>query len=340
MSTATNHHIVVAQAEVFTSPLQFSAPPGINITQELYPNTTPDQVHERCRNATIIVLSYLRLDAIALSEAITPNLKFIAIAAVGTDSVDLEACRKRGIIVSNCPAANVESVSNHVMGMYFAARRNVIRMDRVVKDGNWFKNGHGPLVSGKMKDKNQELCLTCDEETVGILGYGSVGKKVAQLSKALGMKVLIAGRKGANGERTGTNIERTPFEEVLKQSTVLVVAVPRCPETMNLISTTEFQKMSCKAVLINISRGGIVDENALVQALKDRSIFGAATDVFGTEPASAENSPLLADGTTDLNLTTSPHLAWYADKTMENYLTTTPTNIRNFFLGSPTNLVV
>jgi lactate dehydrogenase-like 2-hydroxyacid dehydrogenase len=166
-----------------------------------------------------------------------------------------------------------------------------------------------------------------------------IGKKVAQLSKGLGMKVLIAGRKGQKETTKKGDIERTPFEDVLKRSTVLVIAVPRVPETMNLISTAEFQAMSQNTVLINISRGGIVDEAALLQALKEKSIFGAATDVFGSEPASAETSPLLAEDTRNLNLTTSPHLAWYANKTMKNYLTISPSNVHNFLLGKPTNLV-
>ncbi|CRG89568.1 glycerate dehydrogenase [Talaromyces islandicus] len=337
MSTTTNHHLVVTQAGVFSPPIQFTAPPGINLTQEHFSDTTPDQLHERIHKASIIVMCWTRLDSVALSEVVTPNLKFIAVTAVGTDSVDLETCRRRGILVSNCPAANVESVSNHAMALYFAARRNVVQMDRVIKDGIWDKDG--PSVALRMKDRNQGLGLTSEEETVGIIGFGSVGKKVAQLSKALGMKVLIAGRKGQNETTKKGDIGRTPFEDVLRRSTVLVIAVPRVPETINLISTVEFQAMSHNTVLINISRGGIVDEAALLQALKHKSIFGAATDVFGSEPASAATSPLLAEDTRDLNLTTSPHLAWFANKTMKNYLTISPNNVNNFLLGKPTNLV-
>lgn len=174
MSKTTDHHLVVTQAGVFSPPIQFEAPPGVSLTQEHFPDTTPDQLHERIHKATIIVSCWTRLDSVALSEAVTPNLKFIAVTAVGTDSVDLEMCRRRGILVSNCPAANVESVSNHVMAMYFSARRNVVQMDRVVKDGVWHKDG--PSVALRMKDRNQNLCLTCEEETVGVIGFGSVGK--------------------------------------------------------------------------------------------------------------------------------------------------------------------
>lgn len=164
---------------------------------------------------------------------------------------------------------------------------------------------------------------------------------MAQIAQALGMKVLIAGRKGEEDTTSNSsNTERTPFDEVIKISTVVVVCVPRLPETMNLISATEFQKMSHKAVLINVSRGGIVNEADLLQALKDRSIHGAATDVFGVEPASAETSPLLAEDTSQLNLTTSPHLAWCADKTVKNYAAMSPKNVMNYLLGHPANLVV
>ncbi|OKL63730.1 hypothetical protein UA08_00905 [Talaromyces atroroseus] len=334
-----HHHLVHLQAGLFNPPHVFTAPPGVTLTQEHHPSTALDQLHARIRNATIIVLSYLRIDAETLSKAVSPNLKFIAITAVGTDTVDLEACRRRGIRVASCPGSNVESVTNHVMALYFAARRNIVRIDRATKDGTWKRTGS--MLGDMLEFRDGGLCLTCDEEVVGILGYGTVeetvGKRVAQVSRALGMKVLISGRKG---EGHSTDTQRISFDEVLTKSTLLVIAVPRLPETINLISTAEFQKMSYKTVLINVSRGGIVDEAALLQALKDRSIHGAATDVFAVEPASAETSPLLAEDTSGLNLTLSPHVAWCADKTAKNYASMSPMNVMNFLLGSPTNLVV
>ncbi|EED21486.1 D-isomer specific 2-hydroxyacid dehydrogenase family protein [Talaromyces stipitatus ATCC 10500] len=330
---AEHHHLVHLQAGLFDPSHQFTAPPGITLTQEHYSNTTPDQLHARLRDATILVLCYTRINAEALSEAVSPKLKFIAITAVGTDSVDLETCRRRGIRVSNCPGSNVESVSNHVMALYFAARRNVVRMDRATKDGTWLKVGS--MLSNRMADRDGDWCLTCEEEVMGILGYGYVGKRVAKMAQALGMKVLIAGRKGEDSPSTSndTDIQRIPFDEVLQKSTVLVIAVPRIPETMNMISTAEFAKISHKAVLINVSRGGIVDEVALLQALKYRSIHGAATDVFAIEPASVKTSPLLAEGVEELNLTTSPHVAWCADRTAKNYARMSPENVMNFLLG-------
>lgn len=152
-------------------------------------------------------MCWTRLDSVALSEEVTPNLKFIAVTAVGTDSVDLETCRRRGILVSNCPAANVESVSNHAMALYFAARRNVVQMDRVVKDGVWPKEG--PKVALRMKDTSQGLGLTCKEETVGIIGFGSVGKYSLILS------VPVADHKQPqNRQESSTTIQGSRHESL------------------------------------------------------------------------------------------------------------------------------
>lgn len=171
-----HHHLVHLQAGLFNPRHVFTAPPGVTLTQEHHLNTAPDQLYDRLRDATIIVFSYVHIDAVALSEAVSPNLKFIAITAVGTDTVDLEACRRRGIRVASCPGTNVESVANHVMAQYFAARRNVVRMDRVVKDGTWKR--HRLLPYSMLDDADGASCLTADEEIVGILGHGTVGKLI------------------------------------------------------------------------------------------------------------------------------------------------------------------
>jgi glycerate dehydrogenase len=154
----------------------------------------------------------------------------------------------------------------------------------------------------------------------------------------LGMKVLISDRRGAKAIREG----RAPFEEVLKQSTVLMLILPRTPDSLNLISTAELKAMRHQAVLINVSRGGIMDEAALVQALKEQWIAGAGVDVYATEPAGPETSPLAAADAKDLNLTLSPHTAWLSDTTMQNLQRMVVENVEGFCAGSPpeVNLVV
>ena len=144
------------------------------------------------------------------------------------------------------------------------------------------------------------------------------------------MKVLVAARKSPTPSWEGLNgvlpppasaptEDRVPFADVLRQSTVLVLSLPRNPETLNLISTPEFETMSPYAVLVNIARGGIVDEAAVVQALKQDKIAGYATDVFEKEPAEGpEDTPLMSNEAKDLNITLSPHLAWFAARTLKN----------------------
>ena len=157
------------------------------------------------------------------------------------------------------------------------------------------------------------------------------------------MKILISDRKSTNlgTQDQTTQTTRTPFSTVLQESTVLMVLVPKTQDTLNLISTTELQNMNPHAVIINISRGGIVDETAIIEALRTGQIAGYATDVFETEPAEgAKDSPLLAPEARDLNLTLSPHLAWFGERTRTNLIKMLKDNIELFIAGTPQNLVV
>lgn len=155
---------------------------------------------------------------------------------------------------------------------------------------------------------------------------GCLGRRIASLGHALGMKVLVAARKPSSyplseDESPALIAEdgRVPFYDVLQQATVLVLSLPRNPQTLNLLSAAEFQKMHPYAVLINIARGGIVDETAVVQALKERRIAGYATDVYQVEPVGGPgDTPLLREDAKDLNITLTPHLAWFAQRTIKN----------------------
>lgn len=135
--------------------------------------------------------------------------------------------------------------------------------------------------------------------------------------------------------------DRVPFDEVLKQATVLVLSLPRIPETLNLISSAEFEKMHPYAVLINISRGGIVDEAAVVQALKQKQIAGYATDVYNVEPVEGpEDTPLLSEEAKDLNITMSPHLAWFSQRTLKNLGDILKETVEAWAKGEEINVIV
>ncbi|KAL2869331.1 D-isomer specific 2-hydroxyacid dehydrogenase family protein [Aspergillus lucknowensis] len=331
LPTATHHHIVFLQGEVLKIP-QLDLPANFTYSQTVHDWTWPSQVPERIGDASIIVLSALRIDAAVLSSEISPNLKLIVIVATGYDCIDLEACRRRGIVVCNCPGANIEAVSEHAIGMYFATRRRLLDMHSATTAGRWKEKG---LLMFDYLDKDGGAPLTCQDEVAGIIGNGDVGKRIAMLAKSLGMKVLISDRKSFNT----ADPSRVPFEAVIKQSTVIFVAVPLMDSTRNYLSTREFQSMTSHAIVINVSRGGTVDEEALVQALRERKISGAAMDVFKDEPAGPGTSPLMADDAKDLNIIATPHVAWLSQRTAVNYATKMKLAIETWIRGQPVNVV-
>lgn len=184
-----------------------------------------------------------------------------------------------------------------------------------------------------------------------IVGYGSLGKSsdrhhcslailtiagknIERIGKALGMKVLIAERKNATITREG----RTSFSDAVQQATLFIVVVPRNDETNNMISTTELEAMDNTAIIVNVGRGGVIDEVAVTQALRDGKIGGFATDVFAPEPATKESSVLLDE--TIPNHILSPHIAWYSSKTINGTRATLKKNIEGFVAGTPHNVVV
>lgn len=166
-----------------------------------------------------------------------------------------------------------------------------------------------------------------------IIGYGAIGKNIECIAKALKMKVLIAERKGEATVRPG----RTSFEEALRTATLFILVAPLDDSTRNMIGEAELSSMNQSSLLVNVGRGGIVDENALVTALRTKKIAGAATDVFVKEPAGTGDSPLLDP--TIPNLIVSPHLAWYSSLTLKGTVATVKANLEAFVAGTPQNLV-
>ncbi|KAL7627913.1 hypothetical protein AAE478_002108 [Parahypoxylon ruwenzoriense] len=307
--------VVVVALETFYVPvpaLDLPAPHTCELRE--YERTAPEQVAERIRDADVIILTVLPIPADVLRAEMSPRLKMVAVVASGTDSVDLEACRARGIVVANTPHCNAVSVADHSIALYFAARRSLVLSNALVRTGEWPRQGS---LQKAMNGPDGKPPRTCRDETLGIVGYGAVGRIIEKTARALGMRVLISGRKGAAPETIPEG--RTPFETVIRESSVVVLCLPRSPETLNLVSSAELESMKRYAVLVNVSRGGIVDEEALVKALREGKIAGAATDVYAREPAGPNDSVLVASDTAGLNLVTTPHLAWCAQDTVANY---------------------
>ncbi|KAI0489712.1 D-isomer-specific 2-hydroxyacid dehydrogenase family protein [Xylaria cf. heliscus] len=321
--TESQTHWVIVALETFFCPLpDFNLPAGHTCEFRDYERTRPDQIAERIRDADIVIMTILPLTAEILSAEATPRLKMVSIIASGTDTVDLAACRARGIIVGNTPHCNVTTVTEHALALYFATRRSIILTNSLTRAGDWVSKGSQQAT---MDGPDGKPPRTCRDELVGIIGYGAIGRNIESVARSLGMKTVVAGRKGVSAPEG-----RVPFETVVRESSVLIVCLPRSPETLNLISGEEFDQMKPYGLLINVSRGGIVDEKALLSALREGKIAGAGTDVYSQEPAEPSNSVLLAADTADLNLVTTPHVAWYAEETFENYSRTCRANVAGF----------
>ncbi|KAI8932757.1 hypothetical protein NX059_010247 [Plenodomus lindquistii] len=347
----TMHHTIVA-LEKQHQPLPidgFHFPPSTTHELITYEKTsTREELHARIRTATIIITTTVKIDADTLHPDVTPKLQYVAVSATGTDPVDLDACKARGIRVTNSPGSNVEAVSEHAISLYFAARRRTVLLDRLTRAQPSEWKGKG-TVNRYMRLPDGSPPLTCTDEVMGVVGYGGLGKRIAAVGRALGMRVLIAARKSSSvtpsidgaQPSASTDQDRVPFEHVLRQATVLVLSLPRNPQTLNLLSRPEFEKMHPYAVLVNVSRGGIVDEAAVVEALKENRIAGYATDVYQVEPVGGpEDTPLLSDDAKDLNITMSPHLAWFSQGSIKKLGEILKATVEGWVSGNEINVVV
>lgn len=298
-------------------------------------NTPPDPtiISSRLQDADVAIGTRVPITASVLAAC--PKLKLVAVLAVGCDHVDLEACKAHNVAVCNVPGASNESVPEHAIAMFFALRRNIVGMHEVTVLGEeWKRKGSA---AGKWYGG---MPPTCRQEVMCVIGAGELGNRVANIGRALGMKVIFAERKGlAHGAvREG----RVQFEDALRSGTVFMITVPLEPSTQGLISAKEFSYMSPGAILINVARGGIVVEDDLVHALKSNQIAGAASDVYTEEPAGKENVLIKAadEEWAQGRLVLSPHLAWFAQSSMEKLRRTTTENVEAWSRGEAKNLVV
>ncbi|MBA3242121.1 MAG: D-2-hydroxyacid dehydrogenase [Acidobacteria bacterium] len=288
-----------------------------------YGATRAEDVAERLREATIAVVNKVPLGAAVLAQL--PRLKMIAVAATGVDNVDLTFCRERGITVSNVRGYARRSVPEHVMMLALALSRRLVAYREDVRRGAWQRAEQFCLLGHPIHELHGS--------TLGIVGYGTLGRGVEELARAFGMNVLVAERKGAASVREG----RTRFEEVLRQSDVLTLHTPLTEETRHLIGRAELASMRPSALLINCARGGVVDESALVEALREGSLAGAGVDVLGVEPP-REGSSLLLE--LDLpNLLVTPHVAWASREAMQALADQLIANLEAFVRGEPENTV-
>jgi len=290
-----------------------------------YPKTAPAQVVEHLAGATVAITNKVQIDAAAI--AALPDLKMIAISATGTNNVDLEACRARGIVVSNIRGYAEHTVPEHVLALLLALSRNLVAWRETLLAGGWQRAEQFCLFGHPIRDLHGA--------TLGLIGSGTLGNGVVRLAEAFGMRVLRAERKGATVVRPGY----TAFAEVLAEADAISLHCPLTAETQNLISEPELKAMKPSALLINTARGGIVDEAALIRALQEGWIGGAGFDVITAEPPPADH-PMVDPGLLALpNFLLTPHVAWSSRPAMQTLADQLIDNIEAFVAGTPQNRV-
>jgi glycerate dehydrogenase len=283
----------------------------------------PEEVAGALWRATVAITNKAPITRAVLEAC--PKLKLVAVAATGVNNVDLEACREMGVAVCNIRGYAERTVPEHVFMMLLALRRNLLAWRQRLQEGAWQKAERFCLFDHEIHDLSGS--------TLGIIGHGNVAAGVERLARAFGMEVLVAEHKGAEILRPG----RTAFDEVLAKSDQISLHTPLTEATRNLIGAREFGLMKKNALLINTARGGVVDEAALVSALKTRRIAGADFDVVSVEPPKAGN-PLL-----DLNLPNfllTPHVAWSSREAMQILADQLIDNLEAFVAGEARNRVV
>lgn len=288
-----------------------------------HPETPPEEVAEKLWRATVAITNKAPITRAVLDAC--PKLRLVAVAATGVNNVDLEACREKGVAVCNIRGYAEHTVPEHVFMMLLALRRNLLAWRQSLGAGAWQKASRFCLFDHEMHDLHGS--------TLGLIGHGSVGAGVERLASAFGMAVLIAEHKGASEIRPG----RVAFDEVLARADQISLHVPLTEATRGLISAREFALMKKSAILINTARGGVVDETALVSALKTRRIAGAGFDVLSVEPP-VDGNPLL-----DLDLPNfllTPHVAWSSREAMQALANQLLDNIEAFVRGEERNRVV
>ena len=312
-------HIVVLDRDTLVNrPFDFDFPH----TLSSYGTTEAHETLERIRGADIVITNKVVISAQAFAENL--QLKLVAVTATGVNNVDVEAAKQNGTAVCNIRAYGNESVAEHAFMMMITLMRNLPAYQRDVAAGLWENSPFFCHLGAPMRDLNGK--------TLAIFGRGNIGKTLATYAQAFKMNVVFAEHKNAQSVRDGY----VSFDEAIRSADVVSLNCPLTPQTANMIGEAELQQMKPGAILINCGRGGLVDEAALVAALKYGQIGGAGFDVLTQEPP-RDGNPLLKARLP--NLIVTPHIAWASQEAANRLFDILLDNINRFVAGNPQNLV-
>lgn len=293
------------------------------LSWQIFSSTRPDETEGRLQNVQVVITNKVVLDQHILTRL--PDLRLICVAATGTNNVDLEAAAGRGIGVCNVRDYASATVAEHVFALILMLAKNLRAYQQVVHSGAWQRSRHFCVLG--------EPITELRGKTLGIVGYGSIGRSVAAIAKAFAMNVLIAARPGA-GKCDGGRIA---LSDLLARVDILTLHCPLAENTRGLIGKEELNRMRTGALLINTARGGIVDEAALVECLREGRLGGAGFDVVAVEPPPGDN-PLVAFDSPRLIVT--PHIAWASLEARQRLVNELALNVVSFLQGEARNRVV
>ena len=289
--------------------------------------TKPAETAQRLTGHAVVVTNKVEIDQAILNSSEASDLKLIAVAATGTDIIDRKAAAAHGVTVCNVPGYATESVAQFTMSLILELTTRAGMYSETVKRGEWEKSPVFALLSyPSIELKGKKL---------GIIGYGDIGRRVAEIARGFGMEILVAARPG-NSESPLR--QRVPVNDLLRQADVVTLHCPLTPETRHLINRQSLSLMKPTAILINTARGALIDENALIDALHNGVIGAAALDVITTEPPPADH-PMIRAAKKLHNLILTPHTAWSAREARERLLDEVKENIAAFLRGERRNLV-
>ncbi len=286
----------------------------------VYDRTAPDKLLERAKGARVLLTNKVILDREAMEQL--PDLSYVGVLATGYNVVDAEAAVDRGVVVTNVPAYSTDSVAQLVFALLLEHASGVGRHNEAVHAGKW---SGSPDFSFSVISTTELAGLT-----MGIVGYGAIGRAVARIAGAFGMKVIVHTR--SLGQNDG--IEFVDLNTVFTESDVVSLHCPLTPETVNLVNGERLKLMKTAGILINTSRGPLVDETALADALNKGRIAGAAVDVLSVEPPLEEN-PLLSAR----NCIITPHIAWATLAARQRLMDAVVRNLKAWMEGRPVNVV-
>ena len=289
--------------------------------------TSPAEVSQRLRRQAVAVTNKVVIDRIDLSSPAVQELKLIAVAATGTDIIDREAAREIGVAICNVPGYATQSVAQFTLALILELATCAGRCGQAVRSGAWQQSPVFTLLDlSSIELKGKKL---------GVIGYGNIGRAVAEIARGFGLEVLIAERPGSTGPvRPG----RLRLTELLRQADVITLHCPLTPQTKHLINAETLSLVKPTAFLVNTARGALIDETALIQALRENRLAAAALDVISREPPPADHPMVQAAKELD-NLLITPHTAWSAREARERLLEEVANNIDAFFNGRPRNIV-